>query len=288
MQNDIFAEVEKAAASADAKVAKVSWRGVLSLNVAEIGLGSVQYHLRAAKVHGDQKKVEFVKIDRESGKEVISKEAPQLFSYRPGASGERLDVAPIPANEVKETVRTANDEMIFARTEKQYFLKEDLDSNGKWTPVPASQVIDRQVEDGQIIEPFDRTTDIQIEKEGYVSLERISEYRFKEVYMLAADTDKKVKESHDRVLQLARHLLDKQIALVGFFSWGRGYQYYTAVIYPYERKSDGEMWLVMGMSEGVLQFDKAWALVQNAEPEEEATPVPTVTARKKPKVRISK
>ena len=48
------------------------------------------------------------------------------------------------------------------------------------------------------------------------------------------------------------------------------------------------MWLLMAMSEGVLQFDKAWALVQNEEPEEEAAPVPTVTARKKPKVSISK
>ncbi len=90
------------------------------------------------------------------------------------------------------------------------------------------------------------------------------------------------------MLQLARHLLDKQIALLGFFSWGRGYQYYTAVIYPYEGKSDGEIWLLMAMSEGVLQFHKACALVQNEEPEDEAALVPTVTARKKPKVSIAK
>ena len=287
MQSDIFQEVDKVAAHPKSPV-RASWRGVISLNVPELGLGSVQYHLRAAKVHGDQKKVEYVKIDKESGKEVVSKEAPQLFSYTPTPSGERTDVKEIPLSEVNEKVKFENNEPVFARIEKQYFLKEDLESSDKWTAVPASQVVDRQVEDGQIIEPFDRTTDIEVQKDGYVSLERTSEYRFKEVYMLAADTDKKVKESPDRVLQLARHLLDKQIALIGFFSWGRGYQYYTAVIYPYERKSDGEMWLLMAMSEGVLQFDKAWALVQNEEPEEEASPVPTVTARKKPKVSISK
>ena len=288
MASDIFGEVEKVAEKSKAAT-KASWRGILSLNIPEAGLGSVQYHLRAAKVHGDQKRVEYVKIDKESGKEVISKEAPQLFSYTPSSTGERTNVNPIPVNEVKDTVKTANNEFVFARTEKQYFLKEDLDSKGKWTPVPAAQVVDRQVEDGQIIEPFDRTTEIEVLPDGgFVSLERIQEYKFKEVYMLAADTDKKVNESPNRVLQLARHLLDKNIALVGFFSWGRGYQYYTAVIYPYERKSDGELWLVMAMSEGVLQFDKAWALVKNEVPEEQAAPVPTVTAKKKPKVSISK
>lgn len=287
MENDIFAEVEKLASNPKT-ASRASWRGVLSLDVPEIGFGSVQYHLRAAKVHGDQKKVEYVKVDKETGREVIAKEAPQLFSYKPGSSGEKLDVTPIPINEVKESVRTANDEMVFARNERQYFLREEHDVSGKWIPVKPENVVDRQIEDGQIIEPFERTSNIDVTHEGYVSLERIMEYKFKEVYMLAADTDKKVKESNDRILQLARHLLDKQIALVGFFSWGRGYQYYTAVIYPYERKSDGEVWLLMAMSEGVLQFDKSWALVQNEEPEEEAAPVPTVTARKKPKVSLTK
>lgn len=287
MQTDIFSEVEKAASN-QKTASRASWRGVLSLDIPEIGFGSVQYHLRAAKVHGDQKKVEYVKIDKETGKEVISREAPQLFSYKQGVSGERLDVAPIPANEVKDSVRTANDEHVFAKTERQYFLKEDFDASGKWTPVRTENVVDRQVEDGQIIEPFDRTTDVEVSREGYVSLERIMEYKFKEVYMLAADLDKKVKESNDRVMQLARHLLDKQIALVAFFSWGRGYQFYTAVIYPYERRSDGEMWLLMAMSEGVLQFDTSWALTKNVQAEEITAPVPTVTATKKPKVGISK
>jgi hypothetical protein len=289
LQPDIFSEVDKAAQNQQKTATRASWRGVLSLDIPEIGFGSVQYHLRAAKVHGDQKRVEYVKIDKETGKEVISREAPQLFSYKPGASGERLDVAPIPLSEVKDTVRTANDEHVFAKNEKQYFLKEDFETSGKWTPVNSENVVDRQIEDGLIIEPFDRTSDIQVAREGYVSLERIMEYKFKEIYMLAADTDKKVKESNDRVLQLARHLLDKQLALVAFFSWGRGYQYYTAVIYPYERRSDGEMWLLMAMSEGVLQFDTTWALTKNVEAEEIAAPVPTVSAAaKKPKVAISK
>ena len=40
---------------------------------------------------------------------------------------------------------------------------------------------------------------------------------------------------------------------------GRGYQYYTTVIYPYER-NDGKLWLLMGMSEGILQLDSGSSL----------------------------
>ena len=80
------------------------------------------------------------------------------------------------------------------------------------------------------------------------------------------------------------NLMEKQTALVAFFSWGRGYVYYTAVIYPYERK-DGRLWLLMGLSEGILKLDDAWALEEIGE-EESLPPVPV--ARKKPKVMISK
>jgi len=71
---------------------------------------------------------------------------------------------------------------------------------------------------------------------------------------------------------------------VAFFSWGRGYNFYTAVVYPYERK-DGRLWLLMGLSEGILKLDDAWALVE----EKGASRLPAVpVARKKPKVIISK
>ena len=284
MQTDVFAEVEKAARSTSAS--RASWRGVLSLNAPEIGLGSVQYHLRAAKVHGDQKAVEFKKVDKDSGKEVVARDVPKLFGYRLGPNGERLDIKEIPYEEVKESVRFKSQDLVFAKSERRYFLKDDLEVSGKWTEVPPSQVIDKQ-EDGEVIEPFDRTTDIEVAEDAFVSLERVAEYRFKEVYMLAPDPDKKVKESKNRVVKLARHLLDKQTALVAFFSWGRGYQYYTAVIYPYERKEDGELWLLMGMSEGILQLDSSWSLEDNPVKQEEP-PVPTITVARKPKVNISK
>jgi hypothetical protein len=148
--------------------------------------------------------------------------------------------------------------------------------------VPFDRVVDKQ--DGEEIEPFERTTHIEVASDGFVHLERLGEYKFKEVYQLGADTDKKVKETASRVTQLGRYLLEKQTALVAFFSWGRGYQFYTCVIYPYERK-DGLMWLLMGMSEGILKLDETWALQQASE-RESLPPVPT--AKKKPKVVISK
>ncbi|MDA4129143.1 MAG: hypothetical protein OK457_00075 [Thaumarchaeota archaeon] len=276
----MFEEVLKAQVK---PVSRASWRGVLSLNVPTLGLGSMQYHLRAAKIHGDQKPVEFVKVDNQSGKEVVSKEVSKLYSYHFGPNGERLDVNEIPFEDVKDTVRFDNNSLVFAKSERRFFLKEDLEINGRWTEVPPFQAVDKQEE--ETIEPFDRTTDIEVSEDAFVSLERVPEYTFKEVYMLAPDPDKKVRESMDRVTQLARHLLEKQIALVAFFSWGRGYQYYTAVLHPYERK-DGRLWLLMGMSEGILQLDSAWTLEDKSE--KEASPVPTVVVARKPKVNISK
>jgi len=283
VQTDVFAEVEKVAS---AKPVRASWRGVLTLNVPEAGLGSLQYHLRAAKVHGDQQEVEYTKVDKESGKQVVARDVPKLFGYHVGPNGERLDVKEIPYEEVKDSVRFDKDELVFAKTERRYFLKDDLEVSGKWTEVPPSQVSDKQ-EDGEVIEPFDRTTDIEVAEDAYVSLERVGEYRFKEVYMLSADPDKKVKESKARVVSLARHLLDKQIALVAFFSWGRGYQYYTAVIHPYERSEDGRLWLLMGMSEGILQLDTTWALEEDKTKQLDPS-VPIATIARKPKVTISK
>jgi hypothetical protein len=280
MSKDIFAEVEK---QAEAGISRASWRGVLSLNIPTLGLGAVEYHLRAAKAHGDLQPVKFIKVDKESGREVISREVPRLYKYKLGPNGERLDSQEIPQEEIKEKVRYNGDFYISVKNEKRYFLKDELEVSGKWVEVPANRVIEKQ--GGEEIEPFDRTTRIEVDADGFVPLERLSEYKFKEVYQLAADTDKKVKETTSRTRQLARYLLEKQTALVAFFSWGRGYQFYTAVVYPYERK-DGRLWLLMGLSEGILKLDDAWALEEEKQ-EESLPPVPVATKRK-PKVSISK
>ncbi len=280
MPKDIFTEVEKQADSA--ATARASWRGVLSLDIPTLGLGAVEYHLRAAKAHGDLKPVNFVKIDKETGKEVVSREVPRIYRYRLGPSGERLDMQEIAPDEAKKSVRYNGEFLISVRNEKRFFLKYELEISGQWIEVPANRIVDKQ--DGEEVEPFDRTTRIQVEPDGFVPLERLSEYKFKEVYQLASDTDKKVKETASRVKQLARYLLEKHTALVSFFSWGRGYQFYTSVIYPYERK-DGRLWLLMGMSEGILKLDDTWALEEQEE-SERLPPVPV--AKKKPKVTISK
>jgi hypothetical protein len=278
---DIFSEVEKQAESA--ATARASWRGVLSLDIPTLGLGAVEYHLRAAKAHGDLKPVNFVKVDKETGKEVISREVPRIYRYKPGPSGERLEIQEVSIDEAKKKIRYDGEFPIFVRNEKRFFLRYELEIEGQWIEIPASQVVDKQ--DGEEIEPFDRTTRIQVESDGFVPLERLAEYKFKEVYQLAPDPDKKVKETTSRIKQLARYLLEKQTALVSFFSWGRGYQFYTSVIYPYERK-DGRMWLLMGLSEGILKLDDAWAL-EEQETAERLPPVP-VAKKKKPKVAISK
>jgi hypothetical protein len=281
MAKDIFSEVEKQADSA--ATARASWRGVLSLDIPTLGLGSVEYHLRAAKAHGNLQPVNFLKVDKKTGKEVVSREVPVIYRYKEGPSGERLDVQEVSRDEAKKHVRYNGEFQISVRNEKRFFLRHELEISGKWIEVPLSRVVDKQ--DGEEIEPFDRTTRIEVEKDGFVPLERLSEYKFKEVYQLAPDTDKRVKETGSRIKQLSRYLLEKHTALVSFFSWGRGYQFYTSVIYPYERK-DGRLWLLMGLSEGILVLDDAWALQE--EGATERLPSVPVARKKKPKVMIAK
>ena len=272
--------MEKQAESA--AVSRASWRGVLSLNIPTLGLGAVEYHLRAAKAHGDLQPVKVIKLEKKTGKEVVSREVPRIFRYREGPNGERLDVQEVTPEEAKKFVRYKGEFPISVRTEKRYFLKYELEFTGKWIEVPLDQTVDKQ--EGEEVEPFERTTKVEVDPDAFVPLERVSEYKFKEVYQLAPDTDKKVGETNSRVTQLARYLIEKGMALVAFFSWGRGYNFYTAVIYPYERK-DGRLWLLMGMSEGILKLDDAWALVE----EKGASRLPAVpVARKKPKVTLSK
>jgi hypothetical protein len=279
--SSIFDEVEKQADSA--AVARASWRGVLSLDIPTLGLGAVEYHLRAAKAHGDLKPVTVIKLDKKTGKEVVSREVPRIYRYKEGPGGERLDLQEVSPEEAKKFVRYKGEFPITVRTERRYFLKYELEFTGKWIEVPLTQTVDKQ--DSEEVEPFERTTRIQVEKEGFVSLGRVAEYKFKEVYQLAPDTDKKVGETVSRVTQLARYLIGKEMALIAFFSWGRGYNFYTSVIYPYERK-DGRLWLLMGMSEGILKLDDAWAL---ADEKGAAARLPEVpVARKKPKVVLSK
>ncbi|HEV2227018.1 MAG TPA: Ku protein [Nitrososphaerales archaeon] len=279
-KGDIFSEVEKQADSA--AVSKASWRGVLSLDIPTLGLGAVEYHLRAAKAHGDLQPVKVTKLDKKTGKEVVSREVPRIYRYKEGPAGERLDMQEVTPEEAKKFVRYKGDFPITVKTEKRYFLKYELEFEGKFIEIPLSQTYDKQ--EGEEVEPFDRTKRIEVEKDGFVPLERVSEYKFKEVYQLAPDTDKKVGETVSRVTQLARYLTEKQMALVAFFSWGRGYNFYTSVVYPYERK-DGRLWLLMGMSEGILKLDDAWALVE----EKGSARLPAVpVARRKAKAVISK
>jgi hypothetical protein len=282
MPKDIFSEVEKQADSAGA--ARASWKGVLSIDVPTLGLGSVEYHLRAAKAHGNLQPVNFVRIDKKTGKEVVSREVPVLYRYKEGSSGERVDMQEISRDEAKKHVRYKGEFQVSVRSERRYFLKQELELSGKWVEIPSSQVVEKQ--DGEEIEPFDRTTRIEVEKDGFVPLERLSEYKFKEVYQLAPDTDKKVRETSGRIRQLARYLLEKETALVSFFSWGRGYQFYTSVVYPYERK-DGRLWLLMGLSEGILVLDDAWTLEEEEGGAQKLAAVP-VAHKKKPKVMIAK
>ncbi len=286
MDKELSTEVEKAAEGGSKT--RASWTGILSINLPALNLGSVEYHLRAGKAKGDQQEVRVKHMDKTTGREVISKEVARLYRYTEDGEGKRSDLNEVSYSEAKEKVRFLSTDdrqewKISLRTERRFFDKELLEK-GEWKEIPESQVVDVQ-DDADTVEPFDRTQRIEVTEEAFVPIERLAEYKVKEVYMLSPNTDKKVNEDPHRVNELARMLLDKQVALVAFFSWGRGYNYFTAVIHPYERK-DGKTWLLMSLSEGILLLDEAWAIQQYlVEPILALAPVPKA---KKPKVAISK
>jgi hypothetical protein len=122
MPDDIFSAVEKQVDSGTST--KASWRGILSLNIPTLGLGAMQYHLRAGKAHGDLQPVKFIKIDKETGKEVVPREVVRLYKYRLGPKGERLDYDEISYDDTKAKVRYDSKFFVSARTEKRFFLKD--------------------------------------------------------------------------------------------------------------------------------------------------------------------
>jgi hypothetical protein len=81
---------------------------------------------------------------------------------------ERLDIKPISFDEVEDKLRYDREEYVFAKNEKSYFLKDDLEFSGKWIEIPASWVVDRQ-EGGIDIEPFDRAKDIEVAQDAFLS-----------------------------------------------------------------------------------------------------------------------
>src|ERR1700674_4409335 len=103
MAKNIFSEVEKQADAAG--TARASWRGILALNIPTLGLGAVEYHMRAAKAHGDLKPVHYMKVDKKTGKEVTPREVSRMYRYKIGPSGERTEMEEISPEDAKKKVR---------------------------------------------------------------------------------------------------------------------------------------------------------------------------------------
>ena len=86
--------------------------------------------------------------------QVVARDVPKFFSAIRGPNGERLDVTEIPYDQVKDKVKYNDDDLVFAKNERRYFLRDQLEINGIWTEVPASQTVDKQ--DGEDIAPFQK------------------------------------------------------------------------------------------------------------------------------------
>lgn len=306
--SDFVAEIANQLGTQKIKSARASWSGVLRINQPDIGIIE-DYRLKGAKVATDKRELKIVKrqVKRETdpatgqvriipGPKVVSKKVMRYYRYRELPSGEREEIKEVPYEEAKKFIRYRDPQAggeefkVTVKYEERLFVSDEQGNAIFDREVPPSEVLEYQEvgDDGaetkeEEVSPFDRTEVVEVE--GYVPLERIQEYLFKSIYQLKPNTEKKVGETSERVVKLARFLLDKQVALLAFFSFGRGYEFYTALVFPYERRKDGRLWLLIGMAEGILLPDSTWAL-QAEEKQTVTAPVPMV-AKKKPKVRIS-
>lgn len=269
--SEIFNEVEKSAKTGGTGK-RAMWSGTMTISdpalIGETSSLALTFSLKMAKTDSDQAPITIKKVDRRTGQELITKE---VVISQEGQINLKSHV------ERRSFTKDKFDPESL-ESGKNSFLPE-LVEKGFVEDVPAEHVA--MIQDGQEVSQFDRVKEISIE--GAVHLSRLSEYKIKEYYMMKPD-DKH--EKAGRVSKLARTLLERQVALKAFFSWGRGFSYYTAVIFPYERKEDGRLWLVMGLAEGRTTFDEAWSLETAQATTQKLEPVPLIS-KPKPKVNIS-
>jgi len=271
MTSELFEEVESVAKKGGTGK-RASWKGALTIadpaliGEASVGGLALTFALKAAKTDSDQERLVLKSIDRQTGQEVITKEVVvnqdgniDLKSHmeRRSFTADKFD---------PKTLHAENT-----------FLPE-LYLAGTAESVPKENVVTKQGEEEVVM--FERVKNLEIE--GAVHLGRLSEYKFKELYMLKPDSE--AHETPERIRKFARTLLERQLALKCFFSWGRGFAFYSAIIYPYERSEDGRLWLILGLAEGRTTYDEAWSLAQG-KTEKQVEPVPLV--RRTPKVKIS-
>jgi hypothetical protein len=96
--------------------------------------------------------------------------------------------------------------------------------------------------------------------------------------------DPKAKEQSGKVRDLARMLMEKQVALVVGFVFRKGYNFYTSLVTGYEEPKSGKLWLLLMTTEGLRTLDPSWAL-EDTRPEEAVMAAPTA---RKPKVVLAK
>ena len=278
-QANLFNEVETAQTGLGTRT---TWTGVLSLQIPSLGLTS-EYHLRAGKAKGNAPEVDVRHIDKTTGQQCESKEVVRLYRYQLNPDNTRTPPVELSYEEAKAKVRYDDDGewLVSAKQERRYFDSVAL-AKGSWTEIPLANVAD--IQDGEEVSPFERTNRLEIGPEDFVPLARATEYASNGTYMLGANIDKKVKEQSGRVRDLARTLLEKQVALLTGFVWKKGYKFYTTLIFPYEEPKSGKLWLLMRTTDGILRFDPAWTL-EDTKPEEATIAAPTA---KKPRMVLTK
>jgi hypothetical protein len=244
--DDIFAAAEKVAREGAPK--KAYWTGVISLNLPELEIANIEYHLKAAKADSELSgDMGIFYQDKTTGRKVEKKSINVCYE-----NGKELTM---------EEVASRGLAIKFER--ERYFdseaLKQEVPS---WKPIPKENVIlVQQGDDGAVEEVAKFQTSKRIDIGRTIALSRLSEFDVESTYMLGADTKKEINESAKRVRDLAELLLKNKVALyVENFVLRTGLTVHDCIIFPYRVDQDDKMWLLMAITQGQLKLDLGWAI----------------------------
>nr|WP_294806931.1 hypothetical protein [uncultured Nitrososphaera sp.] len=269
IKNNIDEAFEAAAGAVDSKAAgtkapRTSWVGQIVLKCpATLEMEYQLYNVKGAKaVTTTQAETSPVlRVDKNSRRAIEGKYVGAAYTYDPNFQGEERTLLPVSYEELKERVRfnrvDGTQWPVSIRSEKKYFVSEEL-AAGNFVEVRPEDII--HVQDGEEVGMFERTKTIELEDENVISLQQLPQYKVKDYYMLKANVDPKVGEKSFRVADLASKLYEKKIGILCFFSFGRGYEYYTAIVFPHHDAEADKTWLVLALTEGIVRFDSSWAV----------------------------
>lgn len=241
--NDVFKTAEDVTKKGAPK--KAFWTGVVSLNLPELQVSNVEYHLKAAKADAELSGDHGIYyIDKTTGRRVESKKVNICYQAE-----KELSIDDMIAQNLT------------VKYEQRYFDSESLNqSPSVLKHIPSANVVMVQNNEDGVPEEtsgFEATKRIEIGR--IIPMNRLAEFSVESMYMLGPNL--KEKETTRRVNELAKQLLANKVALYGEgFSFRAGKTVHDIVVFAHKLEEDDKTWLLMATTQGHLKLDLNWAI----------------------------